>query len=75
MLFNARNWWAIWEVDKATTPAQATSDHTSKSKENKEGAAGGTEVTPLYFSGVGWRVELIIERSPTLRLKMMSPFC
>jgi hypothetical protein len=61
-------------VDGATTPAQATSDHISKIKENK-GVVGGTTVTPLYFSGMGWRVELIIEKSPALGLKMVSPFC
>jgi hypothetical protein len=62
-------------MDGATTPAQATSDHTSKTKENKEGVVGGTEVTPLYFSGVGWRVELITEKSLALGLKMMSALC
>jgi hypothetical protein len=40
-------------MDGATTPTQATSDHTNETKENKESVAGGTEVTPLYFSGVG----------------------
>jgi hypothetical protein len=35
---------------------------------------GGTEVTPLYFSGVGWRVELITEKSLALGLKMVITF-
>jgi hypothetical protein len=75
MLFSSRKWWANWGVDGAMTPAQATSDHISKTKENKEGVVRGTEVTPLYFSGVGWRMELTIEKSPALGLKMVSPFC
>jgi hypothetical protein len=40
-------------MDEAMAPSQATSDHINKTKENKEGVAGGTKVTPLYFSGVG----------------------
>jgi hypothetical protein len=40
-------------MDGATTLAQATSDRPKKVKENTEGMVGGTEITPLYFSGVG----------------------
>jgi hypothetical protein len=74
MLFSARKWWANWGMGGGTTPAQANSDRTKKVKENTEGVVGGTEVTPLYFSGVGWRVELITEKSLALGLKMVITF-
>jgi hypothetical protein len=40
-------------VNGTTTPTHTTSDHTMKYKEVKEGVEVGTEIAPLYFSGVG----------------------
>jgi hypothetical protein len=39
-------------VDGATTPAHTTSDHTKKNKEFTKGVEAGTEIAPLYLSGV-----------------------
>jgi hypothetical protein len=74
MLFSARKRWANLGVDGGRTPTHTASDHTKKIKEDTEGVAAGTEIAPLYFSGVGWWVELVTEKSPTLRLRKMSPF-
>jgi hypothetical protein len=40
-------------VDGATTPAHTTSDRTKKIKKGTKGVVVGTEIAPLYFSGVG----------------------
>jgi hypothetical protein len=61
-------------MNEATTPTHTTSDNTKKIKEGTEGVAAGTEITSIYFSGVGCRVQLIIEKSLALGLKKMSPF-